>query len=278
MALTVRQLDDSDLRPVMELLFENQIENLFVSSRIRVGGLDPFTLGCRIWGAFRADELVSICHTGYNLCIVGDDDEAIGAFANKLGPNRRATSIVGLSTIVQKTYQALSSKYGRSWSEVREFRWRQPMMAINKPPKLPVDERVRKILPEEFEIYFPAAVAMYTEELGISPLDGTSGYANYVKSLLRNGKAFGIIEDGKVIFKTDIGANTGFICQLQGIWVAPKFRGQGIGKAAISAVTSLCLNDYRIVSLYVNDYNRRARSIYSKLGYVEIAEMATVLY
>jgi hypothetical protein len=71
------------------------------------------------------------------------------------------------------------------------------------------------------ESYFAAAVAMYTEEVGVSPLDGTNGYRWYVDRLLETGCAMGIVENGEVIFKSDVGSSTSNTCQVAGVWLRP---------------------------------------------------------
>ena len=75
----------------------------------------------------------------------------------------------------------------------------------------------------------PACVAMFTEEVGISPLAGDGGllYQARVAELVGAGRSFARIEDGKVVFKAEIGAATPQACQIQGVWVAPEFRGRG---------------------------------------------------
>lgn len=64
---------------------------------------------------------------------------------------------------------------------------------------------------------------MFTEEVGVSPLAGDGGllYQARVAELVGSGRSFARIEDGKVVFKAEIGAATNQACQIQGVWVAP---------------------------------------------------------
>ena len=39
--------------------------------------------------------------------------------------------------------------------------------------------------------------------------------------LISQGWAFAIVEDGEVLFKTEVGAASPHACQLQGVWVRP---------------------------------------------------------
>ena len=79
---------------------------------------------------------------------------------------------------------------------------------------------------------------MFTEEVGVSPLrvDGGAGYRARVAELVRAGHSLAWIDDGEVLFKAEIGAVSRAACQLQGVWVAPAYRGRGIGTAGTAAV------------------------------------------
>ena len=69
----------------------------------------------------------------------------------------------------------------------------------------------------------PACIAMFTEEIGVSPLAGDGGalYRARVTELVTQGRAYARIEDGRVLFKAEVGAATSPVCQVQGVWVRP---------------------------------------------------------
>lgn len=46
----------------------------------------------------------------------------------------------------------------------------------------------------------------------------------------------------------------------------------------MAQVVRLCLRAYPVVSLYVNDFNTRARRLYERVGFRTVSELATVLY
>ena len=97
---------------------------------------------------------------------------------------------------------------------------------------------MRPVRPAELDTLLPAAIAMFTEEVGVSPtrVDGGAAYRARVADLVRAGQSLAWIEDGAVLFKADVGAVSRAACQLQGVWVAPQFRGQGIGQRGTAAV------------------------------------------
>ena len=86
---------------------------------------------------------------------------------------------------------------------------------------------------DEVEVLLPACIAMFTEEIGVSPLAGDGGalYRARVTELVTQGRAYARIEDGRVLFKAEVGAATSSVCQVQGVWVHPSLRGRGLSVA-----------------------------------------------
>ena len=126
-----------------------------------------------------------------------------------------------------------------------------------------------------------AAIAMFTEEVGVSPLrvDGGAGYRARLTELVRAGQSLAWIEGGEVLFKAEIGAASRSACQIQGVWVAPSFRGRGIGTAGTAAVVEYARAAIApVVSLYVNDFNAPARASYARVGFREVGRFASVLF
>src|SRR5262249_61584099 len=113
----------------------------------------------------------------------------------------------------------------------RGVRVRQPLLAIAREPLVPADTAVRLVRPAELGILLPASVAIFTEEVGVSPIgaDGGAAYRARVGELVAAGRSLARIEDNQVVFKAEIGAVTPQACQVQGVWVPPALRNRGHG-------------------------------------------------
>ena len=82
-----------------------------------------------------------------------------------------------------------------------------------------------------------------------------------------------------MVFKAEVGAATKHVCQLQGVWVDPRFRGRGLSIAGTAAVVDACLRDIApAVSLYVNDFNLPARRAYERVGFSQVGSFASILF
>ena len=66
---------------------------------------------------------------------------------------------------------------------------------------------------------------------------------------------------------------------MQGVWVHPHRRGEGLAAAAMAAVVDLALREVApVVTLSVNAHNRAARRVYARVGFVEHDRFTTVLF
>jgi len=272
-------LTDRDWPRLKKMVDAAPVETIFLSSRIERFGLDPAQLGCPVLGVIRDGELVAAVHNGANLMAVGDAG-ALSEVIERMGPRSRTQSILGPAATVEALYLGLVQRWGNSWASPRDLRAHQPLMVWRRADPLQVapDPRVHAITDAEFDLYYQAAVKMYTEEVGVSPLDPMDSYRHYVSYLVGNRRAFGASSKDRVWFKTDVGATYGAICQLQGVWLDPAMRGQGLSEALMAGALWLMDPAWTTVSLYVNDYNVRARHMYERLGFQTVGELATVLY
>ena len=273
-----RLLDDHDRAAALALCDTDPVANVFVASRIRAFGLEPARLGAQIWGFEPGGQLTSLCYAGANLVPVQATAAAVTAFAERaLRQGRRCSSLVGPSAAVGPLWDLLRPQ----WGPARDVRAAQPLMAIGGPAEIADDPAVRRVRSDEIDILLPASIAMFTEEVGVSPLtgDGGAAYRARVGELVRAGRAFARIEDGRVIFKAEVGAATPQACQVQGVWVRPEFRGQGLAAPGMAAVVTLARKSIApVVSLYVNDFNAPARATYRRAGFHEVGEFTSVLF
>jgi predicted GNAT family acetyltransferase len=80
------------------------------------------------------------------------------------------------------------------------------------------------------------------------------------------------------VFKADVGSVALGVAQIQGVWLAPSWRGQGFAEPAMAAVVETVLSEIApTATLYVNDFNAPARATYRQIGFTEIGTFATVL-
>lgn len=270
-----RLLDERDRAEVRLALDADPIATCMVASRVEASGVDSWRLGGELWGI--GASLAGLCFVGANLVPLRGTRTTLRAFAERARRRGRGcSSLVGRAELVLPLWSELEP----DWAPAREVRDNQPLMVLPTRAAIPSDPLVRQVRPDELDRYLPAAVAMFTEEVGVDPRlgDGGAGYRARVAEQIAGGRAFARFEDGEVVFKAEIGALSARVGQIQGVWVHPERRGLGFGAAGTAAVVDRLVSMERVASLYVNAYNNPARAVYDRVGFTQIASFATVLF
>lgn len=272
----IRPLTTADRDQALDVCARDPRTNVFVAARILEGALA--TSPGALLGYADGSGLQAICWASANLVPVGCDASAISAFADKLDRWRRhCSSLFGPADMVLPLWADLRP----SWGRPREVRKHQPVLATAGPPApgASFDPEVRRARFDEVDKVMPAAAAMFTEEIGYPPYTGSGQvYRQSVAALIRVGHTFVRVVDGEVTFKADVGSVALGVAQIQGVWVAPRWRGKGLAAPAMASVVELVRAEIApVVTLYVNDFNAPARATYARVGFTEIGSFATVL-
>jgi GNAT superfamily N-acetyltransferase len=275
----IRVLAPADLPDFLGLVAGDPVVNVFAEYRARTTNLDPRWLGGEMWGRYDdVGALRAACHVGANLVPVqctADDAAAFGVRAR--ARPRSVSTIVGPHDAVEAVWRVV----GASWPEHREVRWRQPHLVIDGPPAVEPDPLVRRTLRSDLGTLYPACVAMYEEEVGISPElgGGREMYRARVVQLITRGWSFARFEGERLVFKAEVASATPAAAQVQGVWVPPDLRGLGLATAGLAAVVEAVRRDIApVVSLYVNEWNTGARRVYERIGFRETARFSTIMF
>lgn len=274
----VRPLGAPDLDAFLALAAIDPVVNVFADYRARTTNLEPRWLGGEMWGRFDGGNLISACHVGANLVPVQATADDARAFAERaLTKGRTVSTIVGPHDAVKVLWNGVAS----NWGKPREVRWYQPHLEISGPSLVEADPSVRRTTKHDMAALYPACVAMYTEEVGISPEygGGTELYRARVSQLVTRGWSFARFEKGRLIFKAEVACASPHAAQIQGVWVPPDRRGEGLAVSGMAAVVELVRSEIApIVSLYVNDWNQPARKAYLRVGFRETSSFSTVMF
>jgi predicted GNAT family acetyltransferase len=278
LTLPVRLLGDTDRAAAERLLDQEPYAGAQVAERIAAAGMSWRRQDARILGYGSRRQLESLCWLGANLIPVRAGPNAVAAFADLVSAEpRTCSSIVGDAGAVLELWGRLHA----AWGSARDVRACQPLLVADGLPARYTDPAVRLVRPDEIDLLYPAAVAMYNEEVGISPIvdAGDVAYRERVRDLVHSGRAYARFVDGEVVFKAELAVITRHTAQIQGVWTAPGWRGRGVATAGMAAVVRDALRRVApTVSLYVNDFNSAARGVYARCGFRRVGTFATVLF
>src|SRR5439155_10406784 len=160
-------LDDRDKTAVQTMLAADPVASCMVAARIEPAGRGPWRLGGELWGRdtrpLRGGGLDGLCFAGPNLIPLRGGPSAIRSFADRaMQRERLCSSLVGPAEQVLGLWDELRL----DWGPAREVRAEQPLLAISTSAKVTPDPLVRRVRPDELDRYLPAAIAMFTEEVG----------------------------------------------------------------------------------------------------------------
>ena len=273
----VHALSPSDRDSALEVCARDLAANVFVAARILEGVLvsQPGTL----LGHKADGKLQSLCWSSANLVPVEADEESIGFYADRVRRWRRhCASILGPADQVAELWRQLAA----AWGPARAVRAEQPLMSTRvRPSELGVelDPRVRPARADEVDLVLPAAAHMFEAEIGYPPYSGTgAAYRSALLSLIDRGHTWVVVEQGRVVFKADVGSVALGCAQLQGVWLDPDLRGQGLAVPLMASVVEQVMQTRaRWVTLYVNDFNEAARATYRHVGFEDVGTFSTVL-
>jgi uncharacterized protein len=263
-----------DSAAVHRVFDHDPVGSCMVAARVADHGIEPNSIGGELWTRRGTHE--SLCYAGVNLIPLRGRPNDLNAFADEaMSSSRRCSSLVGRAELVMPMWQRLEA----TWGPARDVRDRQPLMALSSMPTCAIDPGVRQVRSDEIDTYLVAAIDMFIGEVGVDPRlgDGGRGYRRRVASLIAAGRAWARFEHGEVVFKAEVGSQSPAVGQIQGVWVHPERRGQGLGRAGTATLAAVIVGTGRIASLYVNNFNTVARATYARVGFLEVGTFATVL-
>ena len=279
MAHEIRALDAHSIDLVKNLIEQDPVRHCFLAARLEQTKQSRFRPSYPdLLGYFDDGNLKSVLMTGANIVPVNTSLIARQEFATVLNRSgRRSSSIVGPAEEVLDLWSRVSA----SWGPAREVRGNQPVLSMRANSSVEIDHDVRYSNLSDLEDLVPACIAMFTEEVGISPTinGGGNAYRNRISELVSSRRSFVKYLGSELVFKAEIGTVGAGVAQIQGVWVKPEYRGKGISVSAMAAVVKLVLADVApVVSLYVNDYNEVALKTYRSVGFEQVDTFATVLF
>jgi uncharacterized protein len=272
----VRVLGPGHASQVSRVLADNPVSSCMVASRFEHVGMNEAAMGGQFWGVGGGRD--GLLFAGASMVPLAGDSSAMRSFAHAAARRgRKCATILGPADLVLPLWERLEPR----WGPARDVRAVQPLMACPGEPLGPLDPDVRLVRPDELEAYYPSAVAMFTEEVGVDPRVGDNGrgYRARITELIASRRAYARFDGETVMFKAEVGSLSRTVALIQGVWVHPQLRGRGMAAPAMAAVVKAIQHDLgRMPSLYVNQYNKSARRTYDRIGFHQVGTFASVLF
>lgn len=264
-ALTPVALTNAQTAEALDFLARRPVHTVCMSSMIRDNGLEsPLHRGTFYACRNSEGQLEGVALIGHATLFETESDAAIAAFARLAQSCPRKHMLLGEQEKVSRFWQYYSESGAQSRLVCRELLFEQ---------RWPVEvrEAVKGLRPatlDDLALVLPVHAAMAYEESGVNPLEADPrGFRLRCARRIEQGRVWVVSEDGRLIFKTDVQADTPQAVYLEGIYVNPEERGKGYGLRCLSQLSRQLLARAGALCLLVNERNWQAHALYLSAGY-----------
>lgn len=114
-------------------------------------------------------------------------------------------------------------------------------------------------------------------ESGVSPMHkDRTGFLERCLKRIEKERTFVVFDNGKLVFKADIVAETDEVIYLEGIYVSPEYRGQNVGSSCLANLALQLLNRVRNICLLSNVEFKCAHRSFAKAGFKNTDSSQTI--
>lgn len=260
-----KPLHAADESEVLAFLSARPVHTVFMASLIRDNGIvSDFNRGSFFGCRNENGLLEGVALLGHATLIETESKECIRAFA-ELAKNHSPSHLI----------RGEQRKIETFWDFYTDGRFRPPVLCRELllqlrtiPDEIVSVPGLRQATIADLEIIVNVNASMACDESGINPLDrDPQGFRERAARRIGKGRIWVWINNHRLIYKTDIVAETSQAVYLEGVYVHPEHRKQGHGLRCISQLASILLTRSETICLTVNEKSAGSQEFYKRAGY-----------
>lgn len=248
----------------LAFLAKRPLHTVFVASLISDNGVEsPLNRG-RLY-SYRGSngEIEGIALLGHATIIEARSDAALAAFTELAQRSSIPHLIRGQESVVNKFW----SRYERSGRQARRV-CRELLLEQVAAPENMAMTGLRKATLDDLESIVQANAEMARAESGTDPLErDPKGFRLRTACRILRGRNWIWRQDGRLLFKADIIAETPEAVYLEGVYVEPAERGKGYGSICLPQLGRILLRNSASVSLTLNALRMEHLNFYQNAGF-----------
>ena len=262
----VSELTAENTAEVLAFLSIRPVHTVVMTSFITDNGIDSELNRGKFYGHRNASgELDGVALIGHSTLVEARSDAALRAFAVKARTSETPIHLVMSSGAAAETF----------WQHMTDG-LTQPRLACTEALfdiafPLAVRQTNRKLRNAEMSHLIAVAEAQAEvafAECGVDPmLKDREGFLKRVARRIEQNRVFVVTDGDELVFKADIIAETDNVIYLEGVYVAEKYRGQGIGSECLSALAVDLLDRVEHICMLSNVKFEAAHKSYAKAGF-----------
>jgi GNAT superfamily N-acetyltransferase len=264
-SLSIQPLRAGQEAEVLAFLAERPLHTFVMAGHIRDNGLEsPHNRGsfhdCRDY----RQRLEGVALIGHATLVETRSDAALAAFAHLAQTRPAVRMIMGEQEKLDyfwKCYAQVGQSPRRVGRELLlEHRW--PVAAGEPVPglRLATHDDVSQVAFVQGEMAMAAS--------GINPLEADPvGFRMRCARRIAQKRVWILVEDGRLIFKTDVISDTPEVMYLEGVYVNPNHRGKGCGTLCMVQLSQTLLQRTASLCVLVNEESQRSRGFFERVGF-----------
>jgi GNAT superfamily N-acetyltransferase len=271
----LRLLENSNEQEVLEFLNVRPVHTIVMASFIRDNGMEGADNRGKFYGYRNVrGTLEAVALIGHTTLIEARSKDSLAAFARVA---RQSETPIHFMMSDGQTIESFWNYYAGC---IRAPRLVCPELLFELTFPFPVQKcrwDVRFADASELEQIAQAHDEVAFIESGSSPL--LKDRAGFLKRCLRRieqRRTFVVFENGKLVFKADIAAETSDVVYLEGIYVAPEYRGQGVGSSCLANLGLQLIERFENVCLLSNVEFAGAHRSFLKAGFRNTGSCQTI--
>ena len=250
---------------VLTALSAPSLTNVIMSGFVRDNGLVSALNRGRFYACRnQQNKLEGVALIGHTILFEAFNEAAIQAFATLARREQSPNLLMGEHTAVQKFWNYYAEKE-------QSPRLICPVLFLRRSEPFHENRSLQDLRPatqSDLEHVVRAQAAMALETSGVDPLKKDPvGFRNRYLRRIEKGRVWVLMKNNRLVFKTDIIADTPEATYIEGVYVSPEERGKGIGRDCVSALGRIFLQHTRAMYLFVEQENTRTHSFYLNLGF-----------
>lgn len=261
----VEMLREEHREEVLTFLGRRAQQTFLMTSWIIDNGIkSPLNRGTFYGHRNNAGHLDGVALIGHVTLFETNDDDALMRFALLAQRDRSTNTLLGEVEKVGRflSHFSLEGQAPRLLNRERLFERREPQDAIGSAKEL------RLAVAADLDLVAPVHAQMAFEESGINPIFvDPEGFYRRCKRRIEQNRVWVNIENGQLMFKADVVSETPEVIYLEGVYVNPSKRRNGVAVRLLIDLTNRLLAQANSVCLLANQENSAAIACYKQAGF-----------
>lgn len=256
----------------LEFLSARPIHSVVMSSFIRDNSLVSELNRGRFYSySNHSGHLEGIALVGHVTLFETNSDAALAAFARLVHNSDKVHVIMGEDAKIEQFWRHFTASSSVPHQVGREMLLEQRSTELDQSgfetPNTVHGLRLATL--EDLNVVMTTHARMACDELGlVDPVVADpKGFPERCARRIQQRRVWVLIENGCLVFKADIVADTPDAIYLEGIYVNPEKRGQGYGLSCLMQLSGSLLRRTGAICLLVNERNQKAYNFYRRAGF-----------